>query len=117
MKYKNLKTYWNDVAALKCIVTRAPNPTLHHIHGASVMRELGLITGMALKQSDWLVIPLAAHLHTGQYGVDGCLGVESWEIRFGTQVDFMDDVCRRLNFNAWAAAGVNRDPFVMSIAS
>ncbi len=107
-----MKAWWGRVAALGCIVTGQPNPTLHHIHGGSVA-DIGAHTGMGQRGvHDYLVIPLAAQLHcVGCQSIDGPVGVRTWELRFGTQVDLMDEVCRRTGHNAWMAAGIWRDPW------
>lgn len=73
------------------------------------MRLVGVHKGLGAKTSDWLVIPLAARYHTGDYGIDGGLGVLEWESRFGSQVGHLDDVCRELGINVWKRAGVDRE--------
>jgi hypothetical protein len=107
-----IRHWWDTVAELGCLITRRPNPTLHHIKGGSVA-EIGLHSGVALRGiSDYLVIPLAAELHVmSGIAIDGSMGVRSWEARFGTQVNFMDQVCRQTGVNAWREAGVDRNPW------
>lgn len=108
MSTAEIRRHWTRVADLGCLLTHAPNPTLHHIHGGSC-RDIGLHKGMGQKSSDWLVIPLAAEYHTGQHGIDGHLGVTKWEEIFGRQIDLMDIVCVKLDVNLWTKAGINRE--------
>ena len=109
---KELKDHWSRVAELGCLISQGP-ATLHHCHGGS-MRQFGVLRGTSQKVSDWLVIPIAMKYHTGDQGVD-FIGVETWEKRFGTQVDFIDEVCLALNVNVWKKAGIDREvPFVES---
>jgi hypothetical protein len=65
------------------------------------------ISGMGLKSSDWLVIPLAVDYHTGSCGIDGgVMSVDEWEQRYGRQVDHLDLVAHTLGVNVWSNAGV-----------
>lgn len=98
--------HWNRVAALRCIITGRPNPTLHHIHGGSVKHLVHKAGGA--KTSDWLMLPLDAELHTGNLGIDTGMGVETWEGMFGAQLTLLDSVCRRLGYNVWQKAGIDR---------
>ena len=87
-----------------CVVSGSPLATLHHCHGGSMPRG---ISGMGLKSSDWLVIPLAVDFHTGQYGIDsGALSVDEWEQRYGRQVDHLDLVASTTGVDVWDRAGV-----------
>lgn len=114
MANAEIKRHWDRVAGLDCIVTRQPYPTIHHCKGGSMLLiETLQHPGWAQKQNDYLVIPLAAILHTGDFGIDNGMGpfksVEAWERKFGTQVEHLDEVCRRLGYNCWKKAGVNRE--------
>ena len=106
-----IKQHWTRVAALGCIITESMNPTIHHCHGGSVIERLSKrgSPGMAQKQSDWLVIPLAAELHTGLAGIDSGMGffktILEWEGFFGAQADFLDEVGQRLGYSLWEKAG------------
>lgn len=101
-----IKKHWTAVARLGCCVTHEPNPTLHHAHGGS-LRDIGLHKGIGAKTSDWLVIPLTARLHSGgPQGIDGGgVTVREWEELFGTQVEYLEWVCRRLGVNVFKKAG------------
>jgi hypothetical protein len=114
MATAEIKRHWGRVAELGCIVTRQPEPTLHHTKGGSMLLIPGLQhPGWAQKQNDWLVIPLAAILHTGDMGIDNGMSpfksVDAWERKFGQQVDHLDEVCRRLGYNVWERAGIIRE--------
>jgi hypothetical protein len=105
-----VKKHWRNVRALGCLLSAQPSPTLHHCHGGSMtqIRGIGVLRGTGEKASDYLVIPLAAHFHVGQCGIDGVMGVVEWERNFGAQVDLLDEVCRRVGYDVWALAGVRR---------
>lgn len=108
MPTAEIKRHWDKVAQLGCIVTGLTPATIHHIHGASV-KLIGIHKGMGQKNSDWLVIPLAYALHTGPEGIDSGMGVIAWEKKYGSQVDHLDEVCRRLGYNCWLKAGIQRE--------
>lgn len=110
MSTAEIRRHWDRVARLGCLVSQAPNPTLHHIHGGSC-RDIGLHKGAGQKTSDWLVIPLAFEYHVGRFGIDGAMGVAEWEKKFGTQVELLDGVCRALNLNLWTKASISRNPW------
>ena len=65
-----------------------------------------MLRGGGQKVSDWLVIPLHADFHTGQYGVDTGIGVVTWESMFGRQVDHLATVCAYLGYDVFALAGL-----------
>jgi hypothetical protein len=109
-----IRDHWDRVAQLGCIVTGSEPATIHHCHGGSLLLVPGLNNpGMAQRQNHWLVIPLVERLHTGDLGIDNGFSpfksVKGWESHFGFQVDFLDEVCRRLGINVWKKAGVDRE--------
>jgi len=108
MATAEIKRHWDKVASLGCIVTGITPATIHHIHGGSV-KLLGIHKGMGQKANDWLVLPLAYALHTGVEGIDGSMGVLTWEKKYGSQVEHLDEVCRRLGYNVWQKAGLERE--------
>lgn len=108
MATAEIKRHWARVAQLGCIVTGLDNPTIHHVHGGSVA-DLGVQKGMGRKVSDWLVIPICHSLHVGDCGIDYGMGIRTWEEKFGKQADHLDEVCRRLGYNCWKKAGIDRD--------
>ena len=65
---------------------------------------------MALKQNEFLVIPLAAEYHTGAFGIDYGLGVETWEELFGEQLEHLIWVAERImeehGYSIWEMAGL-----------
>lgn len=107
-----LRDWYDQVARLGCLVTSDPTPTLHHIHSGSCA-DAGYNRGLSQRGlHPFLVIPLRADLHcVGGTAIDGSIGVRTWESRFGSQVSMMDEVCRRTGVNAWAIAGIGRDPW------
>ncbi len=102
-----MRRHWNRVAELGCIISKRPNPTIHHCHGGSI-QAMGITKGTAMKTSPWLVIPLDAEFHTGNMGIDGSMGVLTWEQTFGKQVELLDKVCLLLDYNIWERAGIDR---------
>lgn len=105
-----ISKHWTRVARLDCCITHEPNPTLHHCHGGS-LRDIGIHKGAGQKTSDWLVIPLAARLHSaGPQGIDGgSITVREWEDLFGTQVYFLEWVSRQLGVNVFQKAGFTHE--------
>jgi hypothetical protein len=106
MASKEIKEHWNRVAELGCVVSHSPNPTIHHCHGGS-LADAGINRGGGQKMSDWLVIPLNARYHTGDLGIDSGMGVRSWEIRFGEQIDYLVQVSLKLGYNVFRKAGID----------
>lgn len=73
------------VAALGCIVCGS-TAIAHHI-------RTGESSGTALKSSDYETIPLCnPHHTTGGYGVAIHAGQEEWERRYGTEINFLEQV-------------------------
>lgn len=88
------------VGSMKCAVTRRSEVTLHHCHGGSLIEEFPELKKKGgRKTSDWLVIPLAAELHVGRLGIDGSMGVRSWEKRFGRQTDMLRKVSAEVGYD------------------
>jgi len=101
-----LRRHFDRVAALGCVVSGRPEPTLHHVHGGSCVTA-GIHKGFGQKTSDWLVIPLAHDYHVGRFGIDsGNMSVKEWEGHFGSQIDHLVAVSRRLGYNVFLKAGV-----------
>jgi predicted metal-dependent phosphotriesterase family hydrolase len=61
-----------------------------------------------MKSSNWLQIPLVPYFHVGPQGVDR-IGVETWEARYGRQIDHLEAVCRELGVNVFKLAGFDRE--------
>jgi len=93
---------------MPCAVSGLIPVTLHHCHGGS-MAEAGINRGVSQKPSDWLIIPLAARYHTGEFGIDSGHpvwgDVEMWEEQFGSQMDLLTDVCVNVGINVFRRAG------------
>ena len=108
-----VEQHWDNVGQLRCVISSSTFVTLHHCHGGSVRLEWGkdAMPGVAQKQSDWLVIPLAAPFHTGQWGIDAGgrgLTLMDWERRFGSQVEHLISVDSLLDYDIFECAGVSR---------
>jgi hypothetical protein len=52
--------------------------------------------GMGQRANPYLVIPLHAQYHVGQFGIDAGMGVRTWEARFGSQLSLLQEVERQL---------------------
>lgn len=99
-----IRAYWNKVAALGCIISGShQSVTIHHVHGGSMRGILDRGRGM---KNDWFVIPLAARYHTGDEGVDSGMGVDTWEARYGTQLEFIRRVMRATGVDPFAQCGI-----------
>lgn len=109
---KEIREHWDRIAKLGCLLTFTPDPTIHHCHGGSVRERWGdkAMPGMGQKQNNWLVIPLAARLHTGLAGIDSGMGVKAWEERYESQVALLDRlraiVKARFGYDIYQKAGV-----------
>lgn len=106
----NHRKHWERVRELGCIVSGTNQfVTIHHCHGGSITDHLGwdASPGMGRRQNHFLVIPLALELHSvGPEAIDGSMGVRKWESIYGTQIDMLKEVNKRLPYNLWAAAEV-----------
>ena len=110
-----IKEHWGRVARLGCCVSFADEATIHHVHGGSIAAYFGAIgkPGVGQKQNDWLVIPLAPRLHTGQEGIDNGMGttVEKWEQKYGAQLEYLkkvrDQIKKRYGYDIFERAGVS----------
>ncbi len=73
----------------------------------------GFVRGMSQRGvHPYLVIPLRADLHcAGRLAIDGSIGVRTWENRFGSQVEMMDEVCQRTGVNAWSSTSASREEY------
>lgn len=88
---------------LRCVISHSTQVTLHHCHGGS-MAESGWAVGMAQKQNPFLQIPLNAHYHVGDMGIDYGVGVLTWEKWYGSQMELLEQVNKQLPYNLWEEA-------------
>lgn len=102
-----INKHWDRVRRERCMISRLPDPTIHHCKSGSMTKIIGL-HGTGKKVSDWLVIGLNARYHTGDLGIDGGLGVETWERWYGTQVELIDRLSLLLGYNIWHRADIDR---------
>lgn len=104
MATAEVRRYWGRLADMGCIITKGP-AEIAHCHGASIVERMGepKAKGRKLPRMDWLVLPLAAHLHRiDQDSLD--LAPERWERRYGRQADHIDWLCWRFGIDLWAKA-------------
>lgn len=66
------------------------------------MKLAGYNTGMAQRGvGEALIIPLKADFHVGDEGIDFSIGVTTWELWFGTQMEHLADVNEQLSYDIW----------------
>ncbi len=94
-----------NVRRLRCVVSETPEITLHHAQGGSVverLRGMGMEGYPSRSNREALVIPLAAKYHCiGEDAIDGGIGRRSWELKWGFQADYLDEVSDLLGYNVW----------------
>lgn len=79
------------------------------------MKERGWHVGMGERQNPFLIIPLHARFHVGDFGIDYGTGVLTWEKLFGRQDALLDKVSGllrdRYNYpmDVWRLAEIHRD--------
>jgi len=94
-----VKEHHDNVRALRCVVSGTPYVTLHHCHGGS-LADAGINTGMSQRGcSEALVIPLAPQYHVQDEGIDYGVGVQTWELWYGTQMEHLQDVSEQLGYD------------------
>ncbi len=103
-----VRRHWHRLSFdIGCVISGETPATIHHAHGGSMVFR-GIHTGMGQKTSDWLVIPLAARFHVGDFGIDNGMGkfkgVKAWEKNFGNQADFLDIICQQIGVDLWRKA-------------
>jgi len=94
-----IKEHQANVRALRCVVTAYPYPTIHHCHDGSMV-EAGYHTGMAQRGcGEALILPLKADYHIGDEGIDFGVGVVTWELWYGTQMEHLREVNEQLDYD------------------
>ena len=102
----NKDKHFEIVGRMRCLISNAQTPTIHHARGRSIAERLTALglphsNGTARRAySDALILPLAAHFHTGDEGVD-LIGVETWEAKYGRQADMIDRVSQHVGYDLW----------------
>lgn len=102
----DVKAYHARVRAIGCLISGSEKPTLHHVHGGSCSSFTK--PGMGQRSNHFLVIPLAAKYHNLAGGIDGGMGVPTWERTYGTQLKMLLEVERVLGVDVFALAGIAR---------
>jgi len=95
-----------NLRQIRCVVSHRSPVTLHHCHSGS-MCDLGPEfpnPGWAQRQNPFLQIPLVALYHVGNAGIDGSIGVVTWERTFGSQLDFLHEINGKLPYDIWNEA-------------
>lgn len=99
--------HWDRIAGLGCCICERP-AEVAHCHGGSISDQLDpqYRPGMAQKQNHWLVIPLCPEHHRGNEGLDTYReGVRGWEAKYGTQIEWLEEVSNRLGYSLFGRAG------------
>ncbi len=107
-KDQEIRDHWDAVANMGCIISNQP-AEVAHCHGGTISLVLGpqFRPGMGEKQNHWLVIPLNPALHRGRFGLDtGKGGVVAWELEYGSQLQYLEEVSHRLGYDIFEKAGV-----------
>lgn len=105
---KAIALHHKRVRSMGCVVTGRPDVTLHHCHSGS-LSDAGIRRGAGQRPSDWLVIPITLDLHIGNGGIDGSMGVKTWEKTHGTQMKHLISVFQQLGYNGFKKAGIDID--------
>ena len=64
------------------------------------MSLAGYATGMAQRGvGEALLLPLKADYHIGDDGIDFVIGVTTWELWFGTQMEHLAEVNEQLDYD------------------
>lgn len=106
MSYKPaaVRRYWNQLAAMGCIISGGP-AEIAHCHGGSITERTGeKAKGVKLAYMDWLVLPLAPRYARHPYPLALDTDVEAWEARYGTQAEWIDRMIARTGVNVWEKA-------------
>lgn len=94
---------------LRCVVSAQFPVTLHHCHGGSMLTMIGgsgNTRGTGQKTNPFYQIPIIMKYHTGEFGIDTGMGVESWEEKFGEQLAFLQEVDGLLSYSIFFQAGI-----------
>lgn len=96
---KTVKEHHDNVRALGCVITANPWPTIHHVHGGS-MKDSGYHSGGGQRGcGEALVLPIKADHHVGDQGIDYGVGVETWELWYGNQIDLLHEINEQLPYD------------------
>jgi hypothetical protein len=106
-KLPSITAHMKTLRSLACVVSgRTRDLTLHHARGGSMAACPFGSPGGGNKQLDALQIPLNIQWHVGNDGIDCRInsGVESWEAKWGRQVDHLNSLCLILGYSVWKLA-------------
>lgn len=95
-----------NLREMRCVVTEMYPVTLHHCHGGSMLRFGPEFQnpGMAERNNPFFQIPIMLEYHTGPRGIDGSMGVETWEAAFGEQLELLHELNEQLPYDLWEQA-------------
>lgn len=96
---KTIKQHQANVRSIRCVITAYPWPTIHHCHGGSMV-EAGYASGGGQRGcGEALILPIKADWHVGDQGIDYGVGVLTWEMWYGTQMDHLKEVNEQLDYD------------------
>jgi hypothetical protein len=106
---KALRLYWNQVAAMGCVVCGGVAEIAHGAGKPSVTERMQepKAKGKKLPRMDWLVIPVCAWHH--RQAVDALdLNPRLFEEHYGPVAKHIDRIARKLGIDVWAKAKEGR---------
>lgn len=106
-----IRAYWDRVAALGCVICKAP-AEIAHCHGGSIVERMQepKCKGKKLARMDFICLPLCHwhHRDTSPCGLDR--DVDAWEYAYGSQASWIDRVSAQLGVDVWALARITVKP-------
>lgn len=103
----SVSSHERKLRVLGCVLTGSQiDLTLHHCRGGSMASTPFGSPGVGQKQNHALQIPLAARFHVWEEGIDARIngGVQSWELKYSTQVGLLNLSSHRLGYSQWMLA-------------
>jgi len=107
---KEVKRHYKRVIDFGCCISRNPLCIVHHCHGGSMVQAWGNKSQSQRGISDFLVIPLHPHYHTGQEGIH-TLGIDLWETMYGPQTELLEWVNNLLDYDIYELARKGKNGF------
>ena len=103
-----IRRHWDRVASLNCILTGRFAEIAHCHSGSMLLLPPEFHPGVAQKQNDWLVLPLAPEIHRiGPDSLDGG-SAKDWEAHWGyTQLELLQELSGMLGYSVYEKAGIS----------
>lgn len=106
---KEIRGYWDRIAAMGCILCGAP-AEIAHCHGGSIVERMQepKAKGRKLARYHWLVLPLCPSHGREPYPDALDTNVKAWEAKHGPQAEHLDALAQSTGVDVWARAGIKR---------